>query len=512
MLAATMSTANSATSSAAAPTAATSATSAISVQPAAVDIPGTVARLRSYFGTHATKPYEWRRRQLEGLLALVTEHEAALLEALHVDLHKPTMEAGGGELVSTTGAIRDALSQLQGWMKPESVHTPIALQPASSYIVREPYGVLLLIAPFNYPVSLALLPLLAALAAGNAVLLKPSELTPSVSAALARLIPQYVDREAVAVVEGGVLESTLLLRERWDYIFFTGSETVGKVVARAAAEHLTPVTLELGGKSPVIVDKDADVALAARRVMWGKTFNVGQTCIAPDHTFVHASIKQQYLTALAACIDTFYGADARESADLARIVSTRHTARLGSILDAHAADVVKGGRYDIEARWVEPTILDLHDKPQGRAMQEELFGPVLPVIGFTELSSVLQHINAQPKPLALYLFTKSHETQQRVMDETSSGALVINDTLYADTCTITRTHRERDNTSSGQGDSTSLVLPLTATTATAASHVAVLCYRAAGRVACTMPTTTCRSEAWAAAAWARTTATTATSS
>ena len=419
-------------------TAGTTATaSTVHVQPQAADIPATVARLRSYFSTHATKSYEWRKRQLESLLALVTENEADLFKALSADLHKPVMEAGAGDIVNTAAEVRETLSQLKSWMKPESVHTPIGLQPASSYIVREPYGVMLLIAPFNYPVSLITLPLIAAIAAGNAVVIKPSELTPNVSAVMARLIPQYLDQQAFAVVEGAIPETTTLLAQRWDYIFFTGSETVGKIVAKAAAEHLTPVTLELGGKSPVIVDRDADVALAARRVTWGKNFNLAQTCIAPDYVFVHESIKQQFLTAMAGYVDQFYGAQPQQSPDLARIVSKRHTQRLASIIDAHKDDVVKGGGYDVESKWVEPTILDLKRSTEGPAMQEELFGPILPVIEFTDISTALTHINSHPKPLALYLFTKSSATQQRVLNETSSGGVVINDVLYA----IHATHR-----------------------------------------------------------------------
>ena len=206
---------------------------------------------------------------------------------------------------------------------------------------------------------------------------------------------------------------------------------MAKVVAKAAAVHLTPVTLELGGQAPVIVDHDADVALAARRVTWGKQFNMGQTCVAPNHTFVHESIKQQFITAMAGYMDQFYGAQSQQSPDLARIVTTRHTQRIASIIDAHKADVVKGGRYDIESKWVEPTIIDLHDQPTGRAMEEELFGPVLPIIGYKDISTVLAHINSHPKPLALYLFCKSAATQKRVLDETSSGGVAINDVLSA---------------------------------------------------------------------------------
>ena len=404
-------------------------TSSAAAATSMADIPATVARVRAYFASHATKSYDWRRRQLEAVLALLTDNEAALIDALHADLRKPKMEAAAGEVVNSAAEVREVLSQLKSWMKPESVHTPIALQPASSYIVREPYGVMLLIGPFNYPISIIIQPLVAAIAAGNTVVIKPSELTPAVSALLARLIPQYLDQQAFAVVEGAIPETTALLRERWDYIFFTGSQAVGRVVARAAAEQLTPVTLELGGQNPVIVDADANVELAARRTAWGTTFNAGQVCLKPNHVWVHESVKQRYIAALGENLHNFFGAQPQHSPDFARMASERHTQRLASIIDAHKADIVHGGRYDIADKYIEPTILDLKQQPTGRAMEEELFGPVMVVLGFTDLSSVLAHINAGSKPLALYLFTKSAATQKRVLNETSSGGVVINDNL-----------------------------------------------------------------------------------
>ena len=393
------------------------------------EIPAAVQRVRDYFNTHVTKTYEWRKQQLDRLHAMLTENEAAFVAALQSDLRKPLYEAGASEVFLVATEVKRSAALLRSWMQPEHVPTPLALAPASSYIVRDPYGVVLLIGPFNYPVQLIALPLVAALSAGNCVVVKPSELVPATSSTFASLLPRYLDPQAVIVVEGAIPETTALLKERWDHIFFTGSEAVGKIVARAAAEHLTPVTLELGGKSPVIVDSDADLPLAARRIIWGRTLNAGQSCIAPDYVFCHAAVKPQLLTLLSSTIDTFYGSDPKKSADLSRIVSSRHTQRIASIIDAHKADVVKGGGYDVESRWVEPTILDLKRSTDGRAMQEEIFGPVLPVIEFTDLTAVIAHINARPKPLALYLFTSNTATQQRVLTQTSSGGVTLNDVI-----------------------------------------------------------------------------------
>ena len=369
-------------------------------------------------------------RQLRGLYALLTENESVLIASLQSDLRKPKMEAGAAEVGACAAEVRRVMGSLAEWMRPEHIDSPVVLAPASCFIQREPYGVVLLIAPFNYPVQLVVLPLLSILAAGNCCVVKPSELTPATSAALTDLLPRYLDPQAVCCVQGAVPETTALLKLSWDFIFFTGSEAVGKIVARAAAEHLTPVMLELGGKSPVIVDETADIVLAARRVAWGKTFNLGQSCIAPDFAFVHREVKAKFVQELCRCLERFYGRDAQQSPDLSRIVSSRHAARIKAIIDSHRDDVVYGGETDVEARWVSPTVLDLHDSTADRpALQQEIFGPVLPVIEYAELSSVIAYINARPKPLALYLFSSSSRVQQRVLTETSSGGCSINDVM-----------------------------------------------------------------------------------
>jgi aldehyde dehydrogenase (NAD+) len=278
-------------------------------------------------------------------------------------------------------------------------------------------------------VQLRTLPLAAALSAGNCVVIKPSELVPHTSSLLCSLIPRYLDTSAVTCVQGSVQETTVLLKERWDYIFFTGSEQVGRIVARAAAEHLTPITLELGGKSPVIVDQTSDLPLAVRRVLWGKLINVGQTCIAPDYCYVHEAVKSRFIDLCQSTLEQFFGKDPSQSPDLGRIVTTRHTERLKAIIDQHRDEVVVGGQVDVEGKWVSPTILDLKSGVHGKVMEEELFGPILPVIGFTELSECVRYINSKPKPLALYLFSTDQAVVKRVLNETSSGGVAINDTV-----------------------------------------------------------------------------------
>jgi aldehyde dehydrogenase (NAD+) len=284
------------------------------------------------------------------------------------------------------------------------------------------------IGPWNYPVQLVLGPLAAAIAAGNAVVCKPSEVAPASSRALARLLPEYLDPDAVAVVEGGVPETTALLGQRWDHIFYTGNGTVGRIVAEAAARHLTPVTLELGGKTPVIVDRDADVELAAGRVAFAKLVNAGQTCVAADHAWVHRDLEDAFLAALGRQLRRRYGPDARRSPDLGRIVSTAHAARLAGLLDRSRHEVVLGGEVDVEARYVAPTVLR-GVTPESPLMGEEIFGPVLPVLTFADLAEPIEAIRAGDHPLALYLFTGSEATVERVLAETSSGGVCVNDVM-----------------------------------------------------------------------------------
>jgi aldehyde dehydrogenase (NAD+) len=386
-----------------------------------------VARLRAGFESGCTRPAAWRLEQLERIAALLRENAGAFTAALQADLRKPDIEAWATDIGSVVGEVELIRKKLRAWMKPERISTPLKLRPGSSFIVRDPLGVVLIIAPWNYPVQLALAPLAAAIAAGNCAVLKPSELTPRVSAELARLVPRYLDPRCVAVVEGGVPETTALLAERWDHIFYTGNGRVGRVVMQAAARHLTPVTLELGGKSPCIVDADADLEIAARRITWGKFLNAGQTCVAPDYLLVHESREAELLELLAKNLREFYGADPQRSPDLARIVSDAHLDRLAKLLES--GQVVVGGRVDRNDRYVAPTLLR-NVSPDSPVMQEEIFGPILPVLSVPSMEAAIAFVNARPKPLALYLFTRSQAVEDAVLSRTSAGGACVNAVLW----------------------------------------------------------------------------------
>jgi len=388
---------------------------------------GTVAALvsglRSHFATGATKPRSWRLSQLEALEHFLMEREQDIVDALHADLRKPTTEAFASEIGLPLSELRLTRRNLARWMKPERVRTSLAAMPGRSYVYREPLGVTLIIAPWNYPVQLVVLPLIGAIAAGNCALLKPSEMTPNVSAFLAKWLPQYLDRRAVQVVQGGVAETTALLRERWDHIFFTGSGAVARIVMEAAAKHLTPVTLELGGKSPCIVDQSADLDTAAKRIVYGKFFNAGQTCVAPDYVLVHEEVHDGLVNRMVSTIREFYGDDPKQSQDFARIVNERHHARLTRLIGD--GDVVTGGETDASERYVAPTILR-NVKESDAVMQEEIFGPILPVISVSSVDSAIAFVNRQAKPLALYLFSRDEDAKHRVLTRTDAGGTTIN--------------------------------------------------------------------------------------
>jgi aldehyde dehydrogenase (NAD+) len=382
-----------------------------------------VGALRAHFETGATKPLSWRLSQLDALKHFLKEREQDIFAALDADLGKPATEAFTAEIGITLTDLRLARKKLASWMKPERVRTSLAAMPGRSYIYREPLGVTLIIGAWNYPLYLVLSPLLGALAAGNCAVLKPSELAPNVSALLAKWLPKYLDPKAVQVVEGAVPETTALLREKWDHIFYTGNGTVGRIVMEAASKHLTPVTLELGGKSPCIVDESADLDLAAKRIVYGKFFNAGQTCVAPDYVLVHDHVHDAFINRLVSTIREFYGDDPKQSPDYARIVNERHHARLTRLLSD--VDVVTGGQSDVSDRYIAPTILRNvnEDDP---VMQEEIFGPILPVICVSSVESAIGFINRHAKPLALYLFAGDKDAQDRVLADTSAGGTTIN--------------------------------------------------------------------------------------
>lgn len=397
-------------------------------QPATIDAPTLNKQLRATFESGRTRPLEWRRRQLDGLRRMMEEGDAEMVRALAEDLGRPAMEAFAADIGHAKGELRHLAKHVGRWMKPRKVGVPLTVAPAKAWTQPEPLGVALVIAPWNYPVQLLIEPLAAALAAGNCVVAKPSELAPATSAVLARLLPQYVDPEAVVVVEGGVPETTALLAERWDHIFFTGSTAVGRVVAEAAAKHLTPTVLELGGKSPTYVHASADIEVTARRIAWGKFLNAGQTCIAPDYVLADRSIRDRLVDALAAQVGEFYGPDPKASTSLGRIVNDRHMARLRGLLDAGAGTVVTGGTVDEGSRYLAPTIT-VDPSPDSPVMQEEIFGPILPVLAVDGPEAARDFITARPKPLALYVFGNDDAAVESVVDGTSSGGVCVNQTL-----------------------------------------------------------------------------------
>jgi aldehyde dehydrogenase (NAD+) len=390
-------------------------------------IPERVARLRAAFDAGRTRPAEYRLAQLDRLRALLRENGGPLVRALEADLRKPDPEGWVTDVGFTIGDIDIARKQLRRWMKPRRIATPMRLQPGRSWIVPEPVGVVLVIAPWNYPVQLALGPLAAAIAAGNCALIKPSEVTPHVSAVLAELVPRYLDPDCYALVEGGVAETQALLAERWDHIFYTGNGRVGRIVMAAAAKHLTPVTLELGGKSPCLVDEDVDLDVTARRIAWGKFLNCGQTCVAPDYVLVHESRERELVDRIAHWVQQFYGDAPQQSPDLARIVNEQHVDRLAKLLESGTA--VIGGQVDRADRYVAPTILrDV--SPDSPVMQEEIFGPILPVLPVRDMEQAIDFVNARPKPLALYVFTRRNAVENEVLARTSAGGVTVNAAIW----------------------------------------------------------------------------------
>jgi len=390
-------------------------------------IPGLVESLRATFESGRTRPLEWRREQLGRLKSLLEENAERLTTALQHDLGKPDIEAWATDISIVIGECKLALANLNRWTQPESVSVPLNQKPGAARILREPLGVVLIIAPWNYPVQLLLSPLVGAIAAGNCAVLKPSEVTPNVSTLLAELVAKYLDGDAIALVEGAVDETTALLEQRFDHIFYTGNGTVGRIVMQAAVKHLTPVTLELGGKSPCIVAADANLDVTARRLAWGKWLNAGQTCIAPDYVLVDASIEQELIDRLVRTVHEFYGDDPRATKDYGRIVSQRHLRRLVSLIDG--ADVVIGGQFDDAERYLAPTILR-NVRPDAKVMTEEIFGPILPIVAVPDVDAAIRFVNGRDKPLALYVFTGSDETAERVLAETSSGGACVNATIW----------------------------------------------------------------------------------
>ncbi|WP_327117516.1 aldehyde dehydrogenase family protein [Streptomyces sp. NBC_01341] len=387
----------------------------------AVETPAdVVARLRTAFRTGRTRDLARRTAQLTRLRALLTERGDELAEALRADLGKSRKEAYRTEIDFTVREIDHTLERLEGWLEPEPAPVPAVLAGATAHTVQDPLGVVLVIAPWNYPVQLLLAPVAGALAAGNAVVAKPSELAPATSAALARLLPEYLDRDTVAVVEGGVPETTALLAERFDHIFYTGNATVGRIVMAAAAKHLTPVTLELGGKSPAFVDRGTDLKTVAARLASGKFLNAGQTCVAPDYVLADPETAGALADALAAAVEDLFGEDASVSPEYGRIVNERHFDRLVGLLGS--GRTVTGGAHDRDEKYIAPTVL-ADVAPDSPVMREEIFGPVLPIVTVRGLDEAIAFINDRDKPLALYAFTQDPSVRARLLSETSSGGV-----------------------------------------------------------------------------------------
>jgi aldehyde dehydrogenase (NAD+) len=387
-----------------------------------------VASLRQTFEDGLTRSLEWRREELRAFQRMLHEGGDELLDAMHADLGKPRVEARLTDVSFVDAEIDVMLRHLGRWARPERVAVPAVQQPGRASVVREPLGVALVISPWNYPVQLLLTPMAAAICAGNCVVGKPSELAPHTSAAIARLVGRHLDGRAVAIVEGGVEETQALLAERFDTIFYTGNGTVGRIVMEAAARHLTPVTLELGGKCPTIVDADADIPVAARRIAWGKFLNAGQTCVAPDYVLVDRAVEDEMVDALTRSLLTFYGDDPRGTDDYARIVNDRHFDRLAGLLTATSATTAVGGQLDRTDRFIAPTILT-GVRAEDPVMEEEIFGPILPVVAVDGVDEAVRFVQGRPKPLALYVFSKSKEVVERVLAGTTSGSVGVNCTV-----------------------------------------------------------------------------------
>jgi len=386
-----------------------------------------VQGLRASFDTGETRPALWRKGQLDQIVRMMDDHAEDFLAALKADLGKPALEARITDVSIVKNEALLAKKQLAAWIRPQRVRTPLEQQPASARILHEPLGVVLIIAPWNYPVQLLLSPLVGAIAAGNCVVLKPSEVTPHVSELLGRLVPRYLDTSCVSLVQGGAEETRALLQQRFDHILYTGNGTVARIVMEAAAQQLTPVTLELGGKSPCIVDRDVEMEVCARRIAWGKFLNAGQTCIAPDYVLVHETREGELLEALKRALREFYGDDPKGSSDFGRIVNERHHRRLAVLLKD--GEIVVGGGADESDRYIAPTILR-NVSPQAPIMNDEIFGPILPVLTIRSIEEAIRFVNARPKPLALYVFTRDTKVEEEVLSRTSSGGACVNATLW----------------------------------------------------------------------------------
>ncbi len=387
-----------------------------------------IDNLKTTFSTGKTKSIEWRKSQLLALKRMLEENEQAVYDALKQDLNKCQFEAYVSEFEYVLKDIKLFLKNINKWSKPRSLPTPVLAQPGNSKLVPEPYGVVLIMGAWNYPLQLVLSPMVAALGAGNCIVLKPSELAGEVSKLLAELVPNYLDASAIQVYEGGIEETTELLKQRFDHIMYTGSEMVGKIVMRAASEHLTPVTLELGGKSPCVVDDKTNLKVTADRIVWGKFLNAGQTCIAPDYVLVTPKQRPALIEALKASLNKQYSSEPKHSDDFGRIINQRHYQRISGYLSGQEDKIVHGGELDESQKYIAPTLV-LNPELTSPLMTNEIFGPILPIIEIESMEQAVDFINEREKPLALYVFSNDQKTVDAISQQTSAGTLCINDAV-----------------------------------------------------------------------------------
>ncbi|MEO2051917.1 MAG: aldehyde dehydrogenase [Allomuricauda sp.] len=379
-----------------------------------------------FFESQQTKNVDFRKKYLKLLYQEIQRQEDAICEAIYADFQKPKFESLGTETQLVLAELRYAIKNVKSWSEPTRVPSALINFPSTEWIQYEPFGKVLIISPWNYPFMLALSPLIGALAAGNTAVIKPSELSPNTSQIIAAIIKKVFPPEYVAVVEGGVEVSTQLLAEKWEYIFFTGSTAVGKIVYKSAAEHLTPVTLELSGKNPCIVDETANIKLAAKRIAWGKFLNGGQTCIAPDYILVHNKVKDALVEALKAKIEAFYGKNMQQSPDFARMATDKHYQALKAKLEGE--NVVFGGDFDDTTRYIAPTLVD-EPAQDSALMAGEIFGPILPILGYSDEQEIHNYVARYEKPLAFYVFSNRKKFQKQLMERYPFGGGTINDTI-----------------------------------------------------------------------------------
>nr|WP_148228936.1 aldehyde dehydrogenase [Cellulophaga lytica] len=381
---------------------------------------------QTFFKSQQTKNITYRKQALIKLKQEITKREADICDAIYADFKKPRFESMAAETQFVLAELNYVIKHLKKWARPEKVSGALLNFPSSDWLYKEPYGTVLIVAPWNYPFQLAIAPLIGAIAAGNTAVIKPSEITPNTSKIIVEIITAVFSDAYVAVVEGGVEVSKNLLAQKWDYIFFTGSTKVGKIFYKNAAEHLTPITLELGGKNPAIVDTTANIKLAAKRIVWGKFLNAGQTCIATDYILVHKDVKDKLIIALQKSIEDSYGKNIEDSSDYARTVSKNHFNNLNDLLEGQ--EIIFGGQTNAKDNYMAPTLVN-EPSLDSKLMQGEIFGPILPIIAYTTEEDIQKYVLNYGKPLATYVFSTNRKFQQKIITKYSFGGGAINDTV-----------------------------------------------------------------------------------